>query len=289
MEHFEAETPVIIPAFNEQDAIPGLLGTLTTLPNGLIDVFVVSNGSTDSTVSVAESFSKRALRSKQPGLDITVLEIPERGLVPATQQAVEYIGKRALNPFLYIYADSVPKHPHAWVNRMIHASEPEGDQPTAVSGPVWFTPRDENDKVSPVMRSIFRTMDGIVTSRIAMKSGENGGHYAPNMAFNMHDNGTLDRFLSFNRDLTGKRRDFSAMGDVAMTREVVNNGQGSFKQINHPDAMVLTPESAAYLPLTHTFRHGVKATNDETLANYKLRAVEDAVDFKYRGADLLKF
>ncbi len=54
-------TLVIVPAFNEEQALGAVLDALTALPADL-DVLVVDDGSTDSTATVAEAAGVRVLR-----------------------------------------------------------------------------------------------------------------------------------------------------------------------------------------------------------------------------------
>jgi hypothetical protein len=301
-ENIETKTPVIIPAFNEERSIGRLFGALMTLPEGAVDVVVASNGSTDDTVSIAEGFSKLNLRSKAPGLDIDVLDIPERGLVPATQRAVEHIGDRALNPFLWVYADSAPIRPKKWFDAMNRASEPDGKRSVVVSGPVLFMSNDKRPKESPVvpaMRTTYRAIDTSV-SRIlgARKTGENGGEYGPNMAFHLYDEAALERFLTCNSDPeTGERRDFTSRGDVALTSAVVYGGNGVFKQIQRADALMLTPESVSYpafnFPIKYALTHhlnlweGLSEMTKLTEESYANRAATGAIDFVPRAKRLL--
>lgn len=302
LEKTETKTPVIIPAFNEEQTIGNLLDALSTLPEGSIDVVVASNGSTDNTVSIAESYSKLNLRSKGPGLDVDVLNITERGLVPATQYAVEHLGDRALNPFLWAYADSVPVYPQKWLSLMHRASEPNGDRPVVVSGPVWFTANEKKEKESPVVpafRSAYRTIDTAISSLLgARKTGENGGEYGPNMAFHIHDEEALERFLTCNIDReTGERRDFTSKGDVALTSAVVYEGSGIFKQIQRLGAVMRTPESVSYppllYPLDYALRHrlnlwaGLSDMTRLTEEAYEKRAADGAIDFVPKAKRLL--
>jgi glycosyltransferase involved in cell wall biosynthesis len=62
------KTPVIIPAYNEEQNIHKLL---RSLPSELVDPIVAVNGSTDNTADIAESFGAK------------VYSLPEQGKLPA--------------------------------------------------------------------------------------------------------------------------------------------------------------------------------------------------------------
>jgi len=168
---------------------------------------------------------------------------------------------------------------------------------------VWFTLNSESaikvSPVTPVLRSAYRTVDTAISSLLGAKeTGENGGEYGPNMAFHLHDEEALERFLTCNIDPeTGERRDYKSMGDVALTSAVVYGHNAEFKQIQHPGAVMLTPESLSYPPLTFPMQYALghrmdlwKASsemNTATLASYADRAAPGAIDFVPQTKPLL--
>ncbi len=82
---------VIIPAFNEQDAI-GLV--LDEIPKGLVrTVVVANNNSTDNTSSVAEKHGA------------TVVFEPKPGYGNACLKAMEFIAKQEMKPDIIVFLD----------------------------------------------------------------------------------------------------------------------------------------------------------------------------------------
>lgn len=64
----EAESPcatVILPAYNEAEALPEVLADLFAVVDGCYEVVVVDDGSTDGTAAVAQQFPCRILRHEQ--------------------------------------------------------------------------------------------------------------------------------------------------------------------------------------------------------------------------------
>ena len=82
---------IIIPAFNEEKAIGNVLAEI---PKALVrEVIVVSNGSTDNTVAVAENAGA------------TVLLEPRRGYGQACLKGMEYIAAKAEKPDIVVFLD----------------------------------------------------------------------------------------------------------------------------------------------------------------------------------------
>jgi glycosyltransferase involved in cell wall biosynthesis len=119
-------TPVLIAARNEADQIGHTL-----------EPIVVVNGSTDKTADI----------SRQAGA--TVLESPE-GKMPALQEGLRHLGKRALEPVLIIDADSHPISKN-WSAKMTEEMIKSGEQsPAIVWGPYVF-----NGEINPALGALF--------------------------------------------------------------------------------------------------------------------------------------
>ncbi|MCM1984692.1 glycosyltransferase [Lyngbya confervoides] len=76
---------LILPAFNEEESLPNLLGRFSALPATQRDhlkIFVVNDGSTDATKTVAQTAAA--------GLDLTILDHPQNlGLGQAVQTGIQ--------------------------------------------------------------------------------------------------------------------------------------------------------------------------------------------------------
>ena len=91
---------VLIPALDEEDALPVLLAAL---PPGLGEVVVVDNGSTDRTVQVARAAGA------------TVLHEPRRGYGAACLTGLTYLAGGASPPGVVVFLDADQGNPGALV------------------------------------------------------------------------------------------------------------------------------------------------------------------------------
>ena len=91
---------VLIPALDEEDALPVLLASL---PPGLGEVVVVDNGSTDRTVEVARTAGA------------TVLHEPRRGYGAACLTGLTYLAGGATPPGVVVFLDADQGNPGALV------------------------------------------------------------------------------------------------------------------------------------------------------------------------------
>jgi len=81
---------VIIPAYNEQDSIANVI---TEIPSVVSEIIVVSNNSTDNTVSVAENAGA------------TVLTETQKGYGYACLKGMEYIASQNEKPDIIVFLD----------------------------------------------------------------------------------------------------------------------------------------------------------------------------------------
>lgn len=230
------KTPVIIPAYNEERNIAILLNSL---PAGLVDPIVAVNGSSDRTAEIAASYG------------VEVYNIEEKGMLPAIQYVLKKMGRKALEPFLQIDADVRPFFPNLWHNIMLKNLRSIPKKPVVVAGPILFEPVDKSviGGASAAIRSITRLGLAAVTKNSSSETGLGGGQYGPNIGFHIQNQKTLERVLSLDH--------FWPLTDVAITDAVVNDGEGVFKQILNPAALLLTPESDTYPPIRDWVKYGL--------------------------------
>lgn len=129
--------PVIIPAHNEELRIGATLDRLdaaTTWP------IVISNDSHDGTVAVAEEFGA------------TVIDLEAPGKMPALQAGVKYLGERALDPVIYLDADSYPVFPRSWAAAMTRSYDAHTG-PAATNGMIAY---HEGSVASDSIRTAYR-------------------------------------------------------------------------------------------------------------------------------------
>ena len=114
--------PVLIAARNE----PNIGRTLAALPDEAWPI-VLPNGCTDNTAEIAAS------------LGATVCEPPETGKLPALQCGLQFLGERALEPFITLDADSAPVFPRQWIQALMDARHKlEQGKPACIVGPALY-------------------------------------------------------------------------------------------------------------------------------------------------------
>ncbi|MES2876204.1 MAG: glycosyltransferase [Patescibacteria group bacterium] len=135
-------TPVIIAAHNESRLIGLCLDSLDRDPS--LEPIVAANGCTDDTVRIAREYGAR------------VLDIEAPGKLPAIQRALGTLGVRALEPVLYLDADSYPLNPSQWSARMTEAVYTDSPEARAASGPLAYF---DGNPLSDAVRSLKRYYD----------------------------------------------------------------------------------------------------------------------------------
>ena len=130
------EIPVIIAARNEAEHLGLTLGVLSKQVSE-VDPIVIVNGSTDKTADIAKANGA------------TVLESTE-GKMPAIQEGLRHLGKRALGPLLILDADSRP-FSNKWSGKMSNELHVLPEQrPAMVWGPYVF-----QGEINPVLGALF--------------------------------------------------------------------------------------------------------------------------------------
>ncbi len=238
-------TPVIIAAFDEEKYIGETLRRLS--PS--VEPIVTVNGSTDKTAEIARDFGA------------TVLDSDEQGKMPAIQRALRFLGKRALEPVLYLDADSYPVFSAAWHKSHIKKLDKSKVAVTAGALGYW-----EGFFISNSLRYIRRSQKSVE----AFLKDDTSAVYGANMATKFGTYEILDRVLAMPHIWPGEDR---AMADA------VRECGGTFSQLISPASTVLM--SARYTaPLTKRFRKDYNLALAESLQRYQDRAAPN-VEFSY--------
>lgn len=234
-------TPVIIAAHNEERLIGRCLESLSSD----VSPIVAANGCTDDTVRIAETF----------GADVIDIEAP--GKLPAIQTALRTLGHRALEPVLYLDADSYPLHTTRWANVMTERVS-GSDAPQAASGPLGYF--DGN-----LAADIVRTLKRLTDVRKARR--ENRTLFWGNNMATRFDESTLEDVLTLPHIWPGE--------DRAIEMEVESHG-GQSAQVTHPLSVVMT-SSRFMLPISHIVRVGTDEARRENLLRYNERAAQGSI------------
>lgn len=128
--------PIIIPARNEAHRIGETLDTLSRQVHK-VEPIVVVNGTTDETADIARNAGARVLESAE-------------GRMPALQEGLRFLGRRALENVLILDADSKPLSKN-WSRRLV--SETQGlpkERPAIVWGPYVFL-----EDINPAVGAFF--------------------------------------------------------------------------------------------------------------------------------------
>lgn len=128
--------PVIIPARNEAEHIGIALDSLSRQAHE-VDPIVIINDSTDRTADIALATGATVLESK-------------RGKIPAIQEGLRHLGKRALGPMLILDADCRPVSKQ-WSSRMSNElSDLPNEDPAIIWGPYVF-----KGEINPALGAFF--------------------------------------------------------------------------------------------------------------------------------------
>lgn len=168
---------VIIPARNEECALPELLGRLSP---ELYRPIVAINDTQDNTRQVVENYGVESVNIEQAGKMLAIQE--------AIRKLASSSSGDSLLPTLIIDADTVPIFPQRW-GRLMVESLMQTDHPAVVSGLSVF-------RGGGIMRSSFWTA---YRSWFALRYSENDPvmpSYGPNMGIRLHNADVLDAVLA---------------------------------------------------------------------------------------------
>jgi len=235
------KTPVIIAAHNEAAMIGHALDKLDAKH---VEPYVMANGCEDETADVARSYGA------------LVYETHEAGKLPAIQNILVALGDRALDPLLYLDADSYPVFTNRWHRRMLSALIHE--VPSAVSGPIVLDTFGATGLVYDskyYLDNLRARHEGSVRFRGA------------NMATFLQREPVLKRILELPHIWPGE--------DCAMEIAIKSEG-GSSRQVIHPGAAVVT--SARYIsPIGDLVMAGREETRKKSLKGYRERAADGSI------------
>jgi len=129
--------PVLIAARNEADQIGKVLASL---PRGAVEPIVLSNGSTDATVTIARSFGARTF------------DLEAEGKMIALQHGLTHLGRRALEPVITLDADSWPCLPSKWLPALLQPLEQQPTENSAFCGGTVY--RGGSDALSDAFHTL---------------------------------------------------------------------------------------------------------------------------------------
>lgn len=237
------KTPVIIAAHNEAAMIGR---TLDKLNAKHVEPHVMANGCEDETAEIARSYGVR------------VYETPEAGKLPAIQTVLTALGDRALDPLLYVDADSYPILTSSWHRRMLQGLDPQ--EPSAASGPIVL----DTFGITGLAYGGKYYIDTLRARR-----DDATRFRGANMATYFQREPVLKRILELPHIWPGE--------DCAMELALKSEG-GSSRQVIHPGATVMT--SARYVsPVIDIVTTGRAEVRKKSLRNYEMRAAEGSMTF----------
>ncbi len=235
-------TPVIIAAHNEARLIGLCLDSL----GSDVEPIVAANGCEDDTVRIARDYG------------VKVLELTTPGKLPAIQMALGSLGARALEPVLYLDADSYPLKSSEWVARMGAAVQNDTHEAQAASGPLAYF---DGNPLSDAVRSLKRYYD----VKKALRN-DTTRFWGNNMA-TQFDQATLDEVMDMPHIWPGE--------DRAIEMKIQEHG-GTSRQIAHRDSVVVT-SSRYMLPISRILAVGTDQARKETLSDYNERAADGSI------------
>jgi len=235
------KTPVIIAAHNESAMIGR---ALNRLDSNSVEPHVMANGCEDETADIARSYGA------------VVYETPEAGKLPAIQTVLSALGNRALEPVLYLDADSRPIFANRWHRYMLGGLNTE--KPSAASGPIIL---DTFGVTGLAYGSKY------YTDNLRARYEGNVRFRGANMATSFQRDTVLKRVLELPHIWPGE--------DCAIELTLKSEG-GLSHQVIHPGATVLT--SARYIPsVTEVVEVGREEARKRSLKNYAERAAEGSM------------
>ena len=244
------KTQTLIAAYNEAEYIGP---TLERLNSSEIEPYVIVNGSNDATAEVAQKY----------GATTYVLE--EAGKLPAIQYGLRMLGGQALEPIIFLDADSYPVFPRAWPGAMTRRLSTDG--PSCVSGMTYI------GDLSPV-ESFRKNTRRFAKIANACRRGSTGMLFGANMAVRLHNNATLEEVLALPHIWPGEDR---AIADLI-------NARGDFHQSMDPRSYVRM--HGRYEPPVRKLSTSKKESKRSSLNSYLDRAPPTAT-MTYMGGRYL--
>jgi glycosyltransferase involved in cell wall biosynthesis len=244
------KTPVIIAAHNEATYIGQ---TLESLHPGHVEPIVVDNGSTDNTAEVAARYGA------------VVLSRTERGKLPAQQYALKALGERALEPVIFLDADTSPVLARQWAPSLIRPLM--RDTPAVTAGLIGY-------KDGPIIDDTLRFARRLQASVQARSAETVDALYGSNMAIALRTPAMLDRVLDMPHIWPGE--------DRAMAQMVKDEGGDFYQSL---DLRTVVRTSSRYcLPIIKRLMQSRSAALQSSLAHYKRQTAEGAVYSYHAGA-----
>ena len=249
------KTPVLIAARNEAEHLDALFQHMPADAEPI----VIPNGCDDNTAEIAANYGA------------VVLEGAPEGKLPALQTGIEYLGDRAVEPFVTLDADSYPRLPETWLPSLRHAREKmTADAPAVVTGTFVYQGPDP----------ITAAWSSLASMRHLLKSrhDSSAAAYGRNMLIDLHDEETVDDLLSMEHIWPGE--------DNAIKDLIIYRG-GEWRQLISPLSMVVTSGDRG-LPLNERLKLGRRASYAKIMSSYLEEAPEGSMSYEDFGDDVTK-
>lgn len=244
---------MLIAARNEANSISRTLEMLT--PQA--DPIVIPNGCTDQTAQVAEQYGA------------TIIQTNIEGKMTALQSGIRYLGKRALEPFLTLDADSRPIFPAWWLGSLLKTRYilPE-DEPAVVVGPIVFT-----SGADPLLNTYrtARTLHRLVATR---NNPQEGSFAGGNMLIHTLRDEIVEEILELPQIWPG---------EDAVIKDVVVESGGNVRKSLNPLASIFS-DSSRYPTLRKILAKGRKQTREDFRQTYLDDAPPNSItgtEYKY--------
>lgn len=238
--------PVLIAARNEAECIGQTLDSLTCQAEPI----VIPNGCTDKTAEIAEKFGA------------TIIETEVEGKLSAIQAGIRHLGRRALEPFVTLDADSQPAFPRYWLDSLLEARYHQPvNKPAIATGGLIF--RGGTSAIS----SLYRTIRSFEIYWSTRDDPHNGPSVGANMLIDPVTFDALEGIQELPQIWPG---------EDAIIKDVIIESGGGIRRSTNPLAMVLT-DSVRYPGLKHRLAKGRHQSGEDINQSYLAEAPPESI------------
>lgn len=202
---------------------------------------VIPNGCTDKTAEIARN------------LGATVIELDGEGKMTALQEGMRYLGKRALEPFVTLDADTHPIFSRLWLLSLLKArtSLPE-NRPAAVTGPIIFSGGPS------IFSDAYRTVRDLQMHISNRNNSKNGVMRGANMLIHTRKPQVVEEILELPQIWPGYD---------GIIKDIVVASGGSIRRSINPGAVVVS-DSSRYIGVKQRLLDGYEMTVEKFQQSY---------------------